>query len=160
MNRWDDPTTLQRDHDTALRLIQQQGVVFASDPAAKAQVREILAKVFVAMPDVVFNSFLSLVYTYDMNQQPPAISESDGYSSVSEKSGDGRKVASIGISIQAMQHGPDYAALIAMHELAHITVNGRLVSGQHGGAFHLWLDMLIRRYNDYHYTNIKNDYCE
>ena len=158
MDRWGNPAELHRDHDTALYLIRQQGVIFADDPIAKGQAREILAKIFLAMPDVIFSSILSLVYVYDQGVQPPAISGNDGYASISERLPDGRKVASIGISTQAIKCGPEYAALIVMHELAHITVNGRLVSGQHGGAFHIWLDMLIRRYNSYHHTSIKNDY--
>ena len=69
--RWADPKKLQQDHDIALRLIKQQGVIFASDPVAKAQFREILIKVFEAIPDVVFNSILSVMYIYDMRAQPP-----------------------------------------------------------------------------------------
>lgn len=160
MNRWDDLDMLQRDHDVALHLIQQQGVIFADDPVAKGQAREILARIFLAMPDVVFDSCLSLLYIYDMGAQPPAISGSDGYSSVSERLPDGRKVASIGISTQAIKRSSEHAALIVMHELAHVTVNSRLVSGQHGGAFHIWLDALLRRYNSYHHTHIENDYCK
>lgn len=160
MNRWDNSAELQRDHDAALRLIRKQGVVFADDHEAKAKARETLAKVFVAMPDVIFNSCLSLVYVYSMDEQPPVISKNDGYSSISEHLPDGRQVASIGISTQALSCGPEYAAFIVMHELAHVTVNWQFVKGQHGGIFHFWLDMLIRRYNDFHHATIENDYCK
>jgi len=88
MNRWDNPAELQRDLDTALRLIRQQGVVFADDPIAKGQAREILAKIFLAIPDVIFGSCLSLVYVYDMDAQPPAISKNDGYASNTSRTGD------------------------------------------------------------------------
>lgn len=156
--RWIKPEMLQRDHDAALCLIRQQGIIFASDPAAKAQAREITAKVFLALPDVIFSSILSLVYLYDMDRQPPAVSKSDGYASVSERLPNGRKVASIGISTQALQSGPEYATLVFLHELTHVTIPAKLVEGEHGGAFHFWLDQLIARFNKYHGSTIINDY--
>ena len=118
--------------------------------------REILIKVFAAIPNVVFTSILSLVYTYDMTRQPSAISKSDGYSSISEHLSDGRQVASIGISLQALQSGPDYATLVFLHELAHVTIDRRLVKGEHS-AFLFWLDQLITRFNKYHSSRIIND---
>lgn len=150
---------MQQDHDTALRLIRQQGVVFADDPTAKEQARELLIKIFVALSDVVYGSPLSLVYIYNMDEQPPELSGCDGRSFVSERQSDGKQVAAVGVSLQALQAGETYGTLILLHELAHVTINSRLVRGKHGGAFHIWLDMLIRQYNSYHGTDIKNDYC-
>lgn len=160
MREWNNLEEMQQDHDTALRLIRQQGVVFADDPTAKEQARELFINIFVALPDVVFGSTLALIYIYDMDEQPSDIAGSDGYSSISEHQSDGRKVSSLGVSLQALQAGEDYATMILLHELAHITVNESLVTGQHGGAFHLWLDALIRQYNQCHGTDVQNDYAQ
>ena len=116
VSRWDDPAALRRDHDAALRLIKQQGVVFSDDPQARAAIREAFAKIFLALPDVVRNSSLSLLYPYEMSRQPSGISTCDAYCSVSEHFSDGRQVASIGISVEAIRRGPDYAAFVALHE--------------------------------------------
>lgn len=97
MSRWDNLPELQQDHDTALRLIRQQDVIFADDPLAKKQAREILIKIFLAIPDVIFSSVLSLVYVYDQDAQLPKIAKCDGYSSISKRFPDGKVVASIGI---------------------------------------------------------------
>ena len=158
VSRWDDPAALRRDHTAALRRVKQQGIIFSDDPQARAAIREAFAKIFLALPDVVRNSSLSLLYPYEMSRQPPEISTCDGFSSVSEHFQNGRQVASIGISVEAIRRGPDYTALIALHELAHITLDSRFAKGQHGGMFHLWLDYLLLEYNKFHGKNVRNDY--
>lgn len=100
-------------------------------------------------------SSLSLVYVYDQREQPESISPNDGYSSVSERQTDGRRVASIGISIQALHRGDEYAVMVLLHELAHIL---RSYPVDHGQEFHQTLDKLIVRYNVATGAKIENDY--
>lgn len=58
----------------------------------------------------------------------------------------------IGVSDLALQRGADYAALIFLHELAHV------VHKDHSEAFHRYLDRLISRYNQAAGRSVKNDY--
>lgn len=91
---------------------------------------------------------------YDQSIQPPAIAKCDGYSSVSERQSDGWLVASVGISLQALQAGDSYAALVLLHELCHV-LHG---FPAHGQEFHKRLDSLIERYNLLAGGNVVNDY--
>lgn len=73
---------------------------------------------------------------------------------------DGRRVASIGISIQALHAGHDYAIMVFLHEMAHVLSS---FPSAHGPEYHAYLDRLIERYNQAAGTEITNDYfglCE
>ncbi len=158
LTRWTNPAELKGDHDKALEFVLQQGVIISSDPDYRQQAREVVENVFRALPEYVLKSRLSLIYVYDQMQQPPGISDSDGYASIYEHSTSGRRVESIGISIQALQRGMEYAAFVFMHELTHITINHRFLKGSHGGLFHYLLNLYLMYYNRYHGTKIENDY--
>lgn len=154
-DRWSDLATLRRDHDTALRLLDQQGLIRCIDPHWTAEAKRLFLPIVVALQSVIMGSLLSLVYCYDQQQQPPHIAKNDGYSSVSERQADGRRVASIGVSVQAIQQGDAYATMIFLHELAHIL---RSYPVEHGREFHRTLDGLIARYNAATGAQIENDY--
>lgn len=104
---WCDMELLQQDHEWALELVKVQGIKICLDPAERALAKETLAPITsIFWPDLLC-SLLSLVYVYDQDAQPPAVRGFDGYSSVSERQSDGRRVASIGISLQALHAGKD-----------------------------------------------------
>ena len=154
LDRWHNPDQLRRDHDAALRLIDRQGLIRCTDRYWIAEAKGAFLKIIGALWDDVIGSTLSLVYCYDQSIQPPAIAKCDGYSSVSERQSDGWRVASVGISLQALQAGDSYAALVLLHELCHV-LHG---FPAHGQEFHKRLDSLIERYNLLAGGNVENDY--
>lgn len=156
LDRWHDMAALQRDHDIALRELEKQGFVRCRDPHWAAETKRIFTGVIFALQRVIMKSSLSLVYCYDQRQQPPNLAGFDGYSSVHTHEPDGRRVSSIGVSVQALQMGDEYAAFILLHELAHVTGRNE---PEHGQLFHAWLDMLIVSYNKATGAKIINDYC-
>lgn len=156
MSRWDNKIELRRDHDTARRLLLDQGVVLADDPGAWAKLREVFTSVFLVLHrEIMERGTLSLVYCYDQDKQPPRITGCDGYSSISEKLTDGRRVSSIGVSVQALFYSRDYAVMLILHELTHTLY---WVPSEHGIAFHGHLDRLIAAYNAATGAAIRNDY--
>ncbi|MDE7172281.1 MAG: hypothetical protein K2O11_10490 [Oscillospiraceae bacterium] len=155
LDRWHDMAALQRDHDTALRELEKQGLIRCQDPHLGTETKRIFTGIILALQRVIMKSSLSLVYCYDQRQQPPNLAGFDGYSSVHIHEPDGRRVSSIGVSVQALQRGDEYAAFVLLHELAHIT--GRS-EPEHGKLFHIWLDMLIASYNEATSAKIINDY--
>lgn len=157
LDRWRNMEALWRDHDVALRLLDRQGLIRCTDPHWVAEAKRLFLPVVIAMRDDVMGSVLSLVYCYDQRQQPPALAKNDGYSSVSKRQTDGRRVASIGISVQAIQQGDGYATMILLHELAHIL---RAYPSEHGPEFHRELDRMIEQFNRRTGGHIVNDYLE
>ena len=154
LDRWHNPDQLRRDHDDALHLIDRQGLIRCTDRYWIAEAKGAFLKIIGALWDDVMWSTLSLVYCYDQSIQPTAIAKCDGYSSVSERQSDGWRVASVGISLQALQAGDSYAALVLLHELCHV-LHG---FPAHGQEFHKRLDSLIERYNLLAGGNVENDY--
>ena len=152
---WTDNTLLQRDHERALRFVREQGITICLDPVEREFAKRTFAPITnVFLPDLLC-SCLSLVYVYDQDAQPPEISKCDGRSSISERQSDGRRVASIGISLQALHAGETYAILIFLHELCHCLYG---VPSEHGPEFHAYLDKLIARYNRATGAAVQNDY--
>ena len=156
MNRWDDPAAMAWRKKIAMRELEKQSLVFSDDPAAWAVLREIFTSVFLCLHrEIMGRGTLSLVYCYDQDRQPPRIARCDGYSSVSERQSDGRRVSSVGVSVQALRYGRDYGALVLLHELTH-TLHS--VSSEHGTLFHKHLDRLIAKYNAATGASVTNDY--
>lgn len=83
-DRWSDISALRRDHDTALRLIDRQGMIRCVDPRWVSEAKRLFSEIIVALRETVMESYLSLVYCYDQQEQPPNIAKCDGYSSVNE----------------------------------------------------------------------------
>lgn len=154
LDRWHDPEQLRRDHDDALRLIDRQGIIRSTDTCWILAAKAIFLKIVIALQDVIMGSTLSVAFCYDQDLQPPNFVAYDGWASVSERQSSGRRVSAIGISIQALQAGESYAALILLHELCHV-LHG---FPSHGPEFHEHLDALITRYNTAAGANIQNDY--
>jgi len=154
---WLTPETVEREHKTARDLLDNQGIIISTDMKLYEIARSAFQKIALAMPKLILHSTLRLVYVYDQREQPNShiIRTSDGFSSVSERLKDGKRVSSVGISKQALEYSEEYIILVLLHELAHVTVNGQ---HNHDETFHCWLDYLIAEYNDFHGTQIINDY--
>lgn len=154
---WTSREMLQHDHELALKFVREQGIKICFDPAE----RELAKRTFTPITSIFWPDLLcsplSMVYLYDMDdmdEQPPAIQKCDGYSSVSEQQSDGRRVASVGVSLQALRAGESYAVLVFLHELCHVLYG----VPPHGREFHQKLDLLIERYNRATGAAIVNDY--
>lgn len=153
-----DTAALRRDHDTALILLRRGGMNPAHDPVMREELRRVFTPVFIALQDeITTKNPLNFVYCYDQDAQPPRISACDGYSSVHVDRLTGRRVASIGISVQALRAGEDFAGLILLHELAHVLIDDT-AAHDHDEAFHALLDQLIERFNQKTGKAIVNDY--
>lgn len=152
---WCDMELLQRDHERAIKFVHDQRIQICLDPAEREFAKQTFAPISAVFWPDLLSSVLSLVYLYDMDKQPPEISKCDGRASVSERQSDGRRVASIGISLQALHAGETYAVLIFLHELTHI-LSG--FPSEHGPEFHAHLDKLIARYNAATGATVQNDY--
>lgn len=153
---WTNKALLQRDHEFALSFVRDQGIKICFDPAERELAKRTFAPITnTFLPDLLCSA-LSLIYVFDQAAQPPAVKRCDGYASVSvsESESDRRQVASIGISLQALHAGANYAVLIFLHELCHVLYG----FPSHGPAFHKRLDKLIARFNTTVGTNIQNDY--
>ena len=137
--------------ELARREVLQQGIVICTNPDALEQCAEILFPVFLSLLEEIQESDLCFWYLYRQDKQPPHIAGFDGYSSA--KVIDGRRVASVGLSVEALSAGADYAAMVFMHELSHV-ITGR----GHDAVFHARLDRLILKYNRATGKRVRNDY--
>lgn len=153
-DRWHDPAVLRQDHDIALRLLDRQGLVRCTDQQWVAEAKRLFLPIVVALRETIMGSCLSLVYVYNQRQQPANLAKNDGYSSVSERQKDGRRVASIGVSVQALKRGEEYASLVLLHELTHVLKSYPV---DHGVEFHRELDRLIAQYNQRTGGHVVND---
>jgi hypothetical protein len=71
-----------------------------------------------------------------------------------------KAVAIIGISVESLKAGREYATLIFLHELTHMIMffeYGEEGSG-HSVQFHNYLNMLLEIYNSKTGEDVKNDY--
>lgn len=137
--------------DHAIAWIEKQGAVVCLDPEEKKRLAEYIAPVAVVFPDLV--SRLVGVYPYSMkDQNVDWLSECDGISWEYHDKRTGSEKYVIGISVEGMAAGSEYAAFLFLHELAH-TVTGC----EHNTAFHDQLNSMIKTYNQATGANIAND---
>lgn len=152
---WNEPVLLHRDKKKAYKFIKEQGIIICLDDDERRHAKKVFKLVGEIFRDEMLSSSLSLIYLYDQNKQPPHIAKNDGYSSVSKKLKDGRRVSSIGISIQALNNTKEYAVLVFLHELTHVLYR---TEQEHDTVFHNYLDSLIEKYNAATGERVKNDY--
>lgn len=154
---WSKPGSLHQDKMKACKLVTEQGIIICLDDNERQYAKKVFKPIGEIFRDEMLSSSLSLIYLYDQNKQPPHIAKNDGYASVSKMLKDGRRVSSIGISIQALHNTKEYAVLVFLHELTHILY---YTEQEHGTVFHNYLDSLIERYNAATSERVKNDYFE
>lgn len=151
ISRWFNPMELQRISEMALCEVTKKGIVLCNDPVYLNQMRAVYIPVFLSLQAEILLSDLAFWYCYRQIEQPPPISKYDGYSSADIIGG--RRIASLGLSIEALDTGVDYAAFVCLHELAHV-ITGR----DHDRKYHTYLDRLIQKYNGATGKHIQNDY--
>lgn len=137
--------------DKAIAFAKQQGAVICTDPVEKKRLAGLVAPVAAVFPNLV--SRLAGVYPYYMRDQGgELLPECDGISWKYHDNQTGSTVFLVGISIEGMDAGAEYAAFLFLHELAH-TVTGC----EHNTAFHDQLNSMIKTYNQATGANIAND---
>lgn len=156
MDRWTDLRILLEDKRVAMNELDKLGMVISDDLEANAALRRIFTSIFMKFSDIIMEcGTLSLVYTYSQIIQPPELAKNDGFSSTSEHLDDGRRVSSIGVSVEALMYSEEYAAMIILHELTHVLISG---NHEHDEEFHRFLDGLVSEYNSQYGTDLQNDY--
>lgn len=118
--------------------LKAQGVVICNDPEAAELFLTYTIPVASTFPEIVDK--LSAVYTYRMNEQGTAdLRSNDGISWHYES--ELGMLYGIGLSVEALNSGRDYAAFVFLHELCHIAT-----STDHSISFHDTLGKMIDRY--------------
>lgn len=131
---------------------EQKGAVICDDPAEKQRLAEYIAPVAALFPFFV-EKLAAGVYTYYMTEQgTEELRECDGITWEFHATDTGEVGYMIGVSVEALDAGEEYAAFLFMHELAHITTGG-----EHPRAFHDQLNELLLIYNQATGANLVND---
>lgn len=136
-----------------LNWIQKKGAVICDDPIMKLRLTEYIVPVATLFPELIENLFA--VYPYYMNKQDSEELRKDGgvcWEYHDTKTG--KVVFAIGISIEGIEKGAEYAQFLFMHELAHIAAGGN-----HTVAFHDQLNVMIKKFNAETGSKITNDLC-
>ena len=129
--------------------IETEGGVPYEDPETKERLKEYLCPVWSVFPDLV--SMVSAVYVYRMDQQSGSAAGPDGISWENHTLDVGILYA-VGISLEAMDKGPEYTQFLFLHELTHI-----ITGHNHDHAFHGQLNKLLSIFNKATGSNLFND---
>ncbi len=134
-----------------LAWIQKEGAVFCDDPIAKDRLAKTIIPIALLFPDLVGR--LITIYLYKMDEQGNAeLRASDGMSWKYCDEKTGKASYAIGISVEGLDIGTEYAQFLLLHELAHIATDS-----DHTTAFHNQLNEMIRKFNAETGATITND---
>lgn len=138
------------DSEQVMEWAKSQGAVVCNDPKERQRLLDYIVPVAAVFPDMVKQ--VNATYVYRMEEQKKKAAGADGMS-WKDVAGQKGTLYAIGISVEALDGGPDYAAFVFMHELAHV------VTGEgHTSAFHDKLNEMIDIYNKATGANIVNDF--
>lgn len=135
-----------------MKWIKSKGVVVYQNEEAKHRMAEYIAPVGSVFPDLAKR--LSSVYVYRTEEQKGDARGTDGICWRDETSDVGTLFA-IGISMDALDAGPEYCAFVFLHELCHLATGS-----DHTVAFHEELNNMIRTYNQATGAELENDYFD
>ena len=160
IDRWANLEQLRADGRRILRWIKRQGIVMCCDSIERERAKEFLLPVFRVLEDTIRAVPLCAVYLYRQSDQPPTLrttsgtlmQDVDGIEWV-DVTPDRGNLHAIGLSVEALDRGEEYARMVFLHEFVHIFC-GR----EHGPEFHACLDGFIARLNVVIRDNIVNDY--
>lgn len=138
------------DSEQVMEWAKTQGAVVCNDPKESQRLLDYIVPVGAVFPDMVKQ--VNAIYVYRMEEQKKKASGADGmhWKDVAGKNG---TLHAIGISVEALDGGPEYAAFVFMHELAHMVTDDR-----HTTAFNEKLDEMIATYNQATGAGIVNDF--
>ena len=138
------------DSEQVMEWAKTQGAVICDDPKEQQRLMEYIVPVAAVFPDLVKQ--VSATYAYRMEEQRKKAAGADGMS-WRDVTGQKGTLYAIGVSVEAMDSGMEYAQFVFMHELAHV------VTGEgHTTAFHDKLNEMIDIYNEATGANIVNDF--
>jgi len=132
-----------------MRWIETEGGVAYKDPAAKERLLDYLLPVMQVFPEFV--NMVSAVYVYRTDQQTGSAAGPDGISWENHTSDVGILYA-VGISLEAMDKGPEYTQFLFLHECTHI-----ITGHDHDHVFHGQLNQLLSIFNETTGANLRND---
>lgn len=138
------------DSEQVMEWAKTQGAVVCNDPKERQRLLDSIVPVAAVFPDLVKQ--VSATYAYRMAEQRKKAAGADGMSwrDVTGKKG---TLYAIGVSVEALDSGPEYSQFVFLHELAHIVTDER-----HTTAFHDKLNEMIDTYNKATGANIVNDF--
>lgn len=129
---------MKKNSDILYKWLRTQGVVICNDQKAIELFFAYTVPVAAVFPEIVDK--LSAVYTYRMNEQGTLdLRSNDGISWYHESNLG--MLYGIGLSVEALESGRDYAAFVFLHELCHIATGC-----DHTIAFDDKLEEMIDRY--------------
>lgn len=125
-----------------LRWIQRRGMIFYPGRPERELAKRYLHAMPQVFPDLL--SRLSAVYLYrQADQHAEEFQQCDGLLSVDVTTNAGTLYA-VGLSVEAVQAGPEYLTYLFIHELAHLQVP--CDPGVHSGEFYEQFCALLERY--------------
>lgn len=102
---------------------------------------------------------LAAVFVYRQQEQTGEAKGADGITLWFSNPKIYATVFSVGVSVEALRAGEEYATMVFLHELAHVRVSTMDSEAMpHDRFFHSYLDKLIERYNQRTGKRIENDY--
>lgn len=144
-------TRLERDRDATMQRIKDDGIIMCFDKGEREKAKRLLYSVFRVLERELLESKLSLLYVYRQSEQSAKFSAYDGMCRIF---GDNCKAAAIGLSVELLDGDQDYAAMVLIHEIAHMKYSGD------DPRFFEYMDELIAKYNGATGAHVVNDYRE
>lgn len=134
-----------------LRWVQTQGQILCHDTAEQKRLSSLLDELRPIFPEM---EQVHAWYTYRQQDQPPPLSEHDG-EMWKDCTLDGcGTLYAVGISVEGLDAGHDYAVLLVLHELGHVVAD----VGDNDMRLHSTINNLLARYNQATGKRIENDY--
>ncbi|MBR6677714.1 MAG: hypothetical protein IKL23_03160 [Oscillospiraceae bacterium] len=141
--------------DRILRWIETQGMVICTDDNATNMLKGLINVVAPVFRDTMMDSGLCAIFAYHKDQQPEKFQDNNAIT-YRDVTTDGKgTLYAIGIAVESLEHGQDWAILLFLHELCHVLLPD---AKSHGRTFHEILDYLIAKYNVATGGSIENDY--
>lgn len=149
---------LEADRKRLRRWLQNEGVVMCEDPEVLALARPVLMAIAETFPAYIPECVQDF-YIYRCSEQPEGLQIMDGIS-WKDCTKDAVNLYAIGLSVEALERGTEYGAMICLHELCHVLCDIAEIGGSndHDESFHSILDGLIDRFNARTGLCVENDY--
>lgn len=148
---------MRKNFKIALQEIRKQGY----KPSHRKEDVELLKAVLLPVMAIFEYEIaeLAAVFVYRQQEQTGEQKDTDGITLWFTNPEIYASVSSVGVSVEALRAGEEYATMVFLHELAHVRVSPTDSEAMpHDRFFHSYLDRLIARYNQRTGKRIENDY--